>query len=196
MASSVTGRSIRGAVFAILIAVLAYLALLTAAPNTMLAPLSNSTRLLPRLQQQLRYLSPTTSFLQKPFVASSPLPSSPHTFSSTTAARMPFDKTSFSEAVKHRRTIYGLNKNPPIDDKRIEEILRQAIKDVPSSFNSQSARLVVLVKDEHDKFWDILTTILKVHVPEDKWEHTASRMKMFADAYGTVRSTQYTPTHL
>jgi len=101
---------------------------------------------------------------------------------------MTHDSTSFKDAVKHRRTIYGLNKTIPVDDKKIEEILNLAIKDVPSSFNSQSARLVVLLKDDHDKFWDVVSTILKVHVPEDKWEHTAQRMKMFADAYGTVRS--------
>ena len=104
---------------------------------------------------------------------------------------MTHDKMTLKDAVKHRRTIYTLDKNIPVDDKKIEEILRIAIKDVPSSFNSQSARLVVLVKDQHDKFWDIVTTILKVHVPEDKWEHTAQRMEMFSKAYGTVHSSPH-----
>ncbi|KAK5136717.1 hypothetical protein LTR08_002370 [Meristemomyces frigidus] len=93
---------------------------------------------------------------------------------------------SFTAAAKHRRTIYSLNKKAPIDDKKIEEIARIAIKDVPSSFNSQSARMVVLVKGEHDKFWDIVTEILKVHVPEAKWEHTGQRLKGFKNAYGTI----------
>ncbi|KAK4544683.1 hypothetical protein LTR36_003932 [Oleoguttula mirabilis] len=102
---------------------------------------------------------------------------------------MTHDKTSFKDAVKHRRTIYQLNKTSPVEDKKIEEIARLAIKDVPSSFNSQSTRLVVLLKDEHDKFWDIVKDILKVHVPEDKWEHTGQRIQGFRNAYGTASST-------
>jgi len=68
---------------------------------------------------------------------------------------MGHDKMPLSQAIQHRRTIYALNKDIPIDDKKIEQIAKHAVLHVPSSFNSQSARLVVLVKEEHDKFWDI-----------------------------------------
>ncbi|CAK4031084.1 nitroreductase HBN1 [Lecanosticta acicola] len=95
-------------------------------------------------------------------------------------------KLSFLDAVAHRRTIYGLNKSSTVPDARIKEIVTQTIKDVPSSFNSQSARIVVLVKEDHDKFWQFVTDILKAHVPEAKWEHTKQRMDMFAAAYGTI----------
>lgn len=97
-----------------------------------------------------------------------------------------YDQTSFKDAVKHRRTVYSLQKKSPISDDRIKEIVTQAIKHVPSSFNSQSARLVVLVKEEHDKFWQVVSDVLKAHVPEDKWEHTKQRMDMFSGAYGTI----------
>ncbi|KAK4950771.1 putative nitroreductase [Elasticomyces elasticus] len=99
---------------------------------------------------------------------------------------MSFDKTSFKDAVVNRRSIYQLNKNSPIDDKRIEEIFRVAIKNVPSSFNSQSARIVVLLKEDHDAFWDIVGDILKNIVPEDKWESTNGRIQGFRKAYGTA----------
>ncbi|KAL9531738.1 putative nitroreductase [Sphaerulina musiva] len=95
-------------------------------------------------------------------------------------------KLTFSEAVKHRRTIYQLTKQSTISDDRIKEIATQAIKDVPSSFNSQSARLVVLVKEKHDEFWGIVENILKAVVPSEQWEHTASRLKGFQNAYGTI----------
>ena len=181
--------SLGASLLALLAALLAaYLAFLVAAPNNMsAAPLQLLTsKLLPRAH---RLFSPAASVLRLPFATASPSSIASRSFTSTTPAafNMTHDQTTFKDAVKHRRTIYGLNKTSPIDDKKIEEILNLAIKEVPSSFNSQSARLVVLLKDEHDKFWDIVSTILKVHVPEDKWEHTASRMKMFADAYGTVR---------
>ncbi|EME83942.1 uncharacterized protein MYCFIDRAFT_210737 [Pseudocercospora fijiensis CIRAD86] len=97
-----------------------------------------------------------------------------------------YDSLTFKDAIKNRRTIYSLTKKSSISDDRIKEIVTQAIHDVPSSFNSQSARLVVLLKEEHDKFWDVVTTILKAHVPEDKWEHTGQRMEMFQGAYGTI----------
>ena len=94
--------------------------------------------------------------------------------------------TNFLEAVANRRSIYTLNKTSPIPDARIEEILTQLVKDVPSSFNSQSARLVLLLKDEHDKFWDIVRDVLKAIVPEAAWEPTGSRIAGFRAGYGTV----------
>ncbi|GAB7331414.1 hypothetical protein MBLNU13_g02836t1 [Cladosporium sp. NU13] len=94
--------------------------------------------------------------------------------------------TSFLEAVANRRSIYALNKNSPVSDARIEEIVTQIVKDVPSSFNSQSARLVLLLKDEHDKFWDIVRDVLKAIVPEAQWEHTGNRIAGFRAGYGTI----------
>ena len=189
-----------GLLAALSIILLAYLALQVplfadkmAATAPLLAPLS---RLLPRASSTFKstrtFPSAATTSLNRlsPSISQFHLSTS-RLFNSTTSANMPsgYDKTPFSEAVKHRRTIYQLNKKAPIDDKRIEEICRQAIKDVPSSFNSQSARLVVLLKDDHDKFWDIVKDILKVHVPEDKWEHTGQRIQGFRNGYGTVSRT-------
>lgn len=93
---------------------------------------------------------------------------------------------SFLDATTNRRSIYALNKNSPISDARIEEIVTHLVKNVPSSFNSQSARLVLLLKNEHDKFWDIVRDILKAIVPEDKWESTGNRIAGFRAGYGTV----------
>lgn len=97
--------------------------------------------------------------------------------------------TSFLDAVANRRSIYALNKTSPISDDRIEEIVTQLVKNVPSSFNSQSARLVLLLKDEHDKFWDVVRDVLKAIVPESAWEHTGARIEGFRAGYGTVSTT-------
>jgi uncharacterized protein len=101
------------------------------------------------------------------------------------------DKLSFAEAIQTRRSIYQLTKASTISDSRIQEILKTVVENVPSSFNSQSARVVALLKDEHQKFWDIVENILKGIVPEDSWEHTAGRLKGFKNAYGTVRCPTY-----
>ena len=62
---------------------------------------------------------------------------------------------SFQNAVETRRTIYSLEKEISISDKEVESIIEHAIKHVPSSFNSQSTRIVLLLNDKHDAFWDI-----------------------------------------
>ena len=113
---------------------------------------------------------------------------SPQQSSFSSTAKMTHDTMTLKDSIKNRRTIYKLIKKSTISDDQIKDILTTAIKDVPSSFNSQSARLVVLVKEEHDKFWQIVEDILRVHVPADKWEHTGNRIAMFKNAYGTVRS--------
>ena len=45
----------------------------------------------------------------------------------------------FLEAVQKRRSIYSLEKSSPISDERIEELLKEAVKNLPSSFNMQSS---------------------------------------------------------
>ncbi|KAF2454165.1 nitroreductase family protein [Lineolata rhizophorae] len=93
----------------------------------------------------------------------------------------------FLEAVRNRRTYYGLDKNLPISDERVVEIVNEAIKHVPSSFNSQSARCVVLLKDEHDAFWDITKELLKPMVEDpEKWKGTEARINGFRAGYGSI----------
>lgn len=95
---------------------------------------------------------------------------------------------SYKNAVLNRRTIYQLTNKSTIPDSRIQEIAEAAVKHVPSSFNSQSTRLVVLLRDEHVKFWTIVEDILKTIVPADSWEHTAQRINGFKGGYGSVSS--------
>ena len=68
---------------------------------------------------------------------------------------------SFLDAVRNRRSIYTLSDEKIVPEERIEEILREAILHVPSSFNSQSTRMIVLFGEHHKKLWDITLEILK-----------------------------------
>ena len=52
---------------------------------------------------------------------------------------------SFKEAIQHRRTHYGIGNNSPISDNEIHEIIKTAVTHVPSAFNSQSTRIVLLL---------------------------------------------------
>ncbi|KAK3063891.1 hypothetical protein LTS18_011931 [Coniosporium uncinatum] len=128
--------------------------------------------------QTSRVLStPTASSHISPFTTTSPL----YTASANMASKM-----SFMDAIKARRTYYQLNKEVPIDDSRIEEIVKHAVLHVPSSFNSQSSRLVVLLKKEHDQFWDFTLEILKLLTPADKFDGTKQRINGFKAGYGTI----------
>lgn len=58
----------------------------------------------------------------------------------------------FSEAIESRRTIYNLEKSISISDEELEEIISHAVKHVPSAFNSQSTRIVLLLNDKMKSF--------------------------------------------
>jgi len=92
----------------------------------------------------------------------------------------------FMDAVKERRTYYALNKNAPISDDRIEELVKETVLNVPSSFNSQSARLVVLLKDEHDRFWEMVKEVLRPQVPAEQFANTEKKLDGFKAGYGSI----------
>ncbi|KAJ4414395.1 type II nitroreductase [Gnomoniopsis sp. IMI 355080] len=85
-----------------------------------------------------------------------------------------------------RRSYYPLSKDLTITPARVQEIVKELLNQVPSSFNSQSNRVVVLFGADHEKLWDITTEILKAIVPADQFESTANKMAMFKGAAGTV----------
>jgi len=94
---------------------------------------------------------------------------------------------SFWDVVKERRTYYALNKEAPISDDRVIALVRETILHIPSSFNSQSTRLVVLLKADHDKFWEMVKEVLKPLVPAEVFPTTEKKINGFKAGYGTVR---------
>ncbi|KIW19331.1 hypothetical protein PV08_03625 [Exophiala spinifera] len=95
--------------------------------------------------------------------------------------------STFLDAVKARRTIYQLSSESTIPDSRIKEIVEQAVLHVPSSFNSQSTRVVVLLGPEHKKLWaDIVKPAVKAVAPAEAWPASEQRLSGFEAGYGTV----------
>lgn len=92
----------------------------------------------------------------------------------------------FMTAIKDRRSIYVISKTPIISDERIQELVEDAVKHTPSAFNSQSARVIVLLGEEHDKLWNITEAVLKKVVPAENFASTAEKMTGFRNGYGTV----------
>ncbi|KAK0739698.1 Nitroreductase-like protein [Apiosordaria backusii] len=105
---------------------------------------------------------------------------------SSTATAPTAGADGFLSYIKARRTIYTLNKELPISTTRVQDIVKEALQHVPSSFNSQSNRVLALFGAEHDKFWDLTTDILKGIVPEEQFASTAARLAGFRAGAGTV----------
>lgn len=93
----------------------------------------------------------------------------------------------FLEVLKNRRSIYALSDEMTVSDDKIMEIVKNAVKYTPTSFNNQSPRAVVLFGENHKKLWNIVMETLRKIVPADKFEPTEQKItNCFAAGYGTV----------
>ena len=109
---------------------------------------------------------------------------------STTSHATDAGSTSFRDALRARRTYYALNKTLPVAQDRIADIVEDAVQAVPSAFNSQTNRAVVLLGAEHSRLWDVVVAdVLRTHVDAEQWEATSRKLAGFAAAAGTVRRT-------
>lgn len=114
------------------------------------------------------------------------IPSSQQRLFTTTSSKMSSGSTQFLEILKQRRTIYALKAESTISDKKIQEIVSEALLHVPSSFNTQTTRIVILLKDEHTKLWDIAKETLKGILPAERYKVTEKRLSGFQNAYGSI----------
>jgi len=92
----------------------------------------------------------------------------------------------FQEAVLNRRTNYALNDDVSIDPERIVGMVESLTQSVPSAFNMQSSRVVILLGEQHAKLWNIVKKALRKVVPAETFILTEEKVDGFAKAYGTV----------
>ncbi|MCL2009649.1 MAG: nitroreductase family protein [Synergistaceae bacterium] len=93
---------------------------------------------------------------------------------------------SFREALKNRRSFYDIENRSPVSDALIEEIIDFALEHMPSAFNSQTTRLVLLLGEHHKKLWNIVMETLREMIPADKFAATEKKVGSFAAGYGTI----------
>ncbi|WP_160679083.1 nitroreductase family protein [Clostridium sp. C8-1-8] len=92
----------------------------------------------------------------------------------------------FFDAIESRRSFYGISKEAVVSDQKIKEVIEKAVKYVPSAFNSQSARVILLLGAQHDRLWEITKDALRKIVPEDQFSSTEDKINSFKNGYGTV----------
>ena len=96
-------------------------------------------------------------------------------------------KRTFAEALEHRRTYYSISSDSPVQDEEVVHIIRTAVKYVPSAFNSQTTRVVLLLDEEHRKLWDIVKETLKNRISSEAFAKTEEKIDgCFACGHGTI----------
>lgn len=96
----------------------------------------------------------------------------------------------YLEAVKYRRTVYGITDSISVSDYRIIEIVNQVIQSLPSSWSMQSTRILVTLGKKHKRFWGAVMDAAKPFIlgqkGEEDWQRNEERFRSFRNAYGTV----------
>lgn len=90
------------------------------------------------------------------------------------------------DSFENRRTIYALNDTLPVDNQAVIDTIEHAILHTPSSFNSQTTRIVLLFGNEHKRLWDIAEKNLRQIVGNGDFSATEQKMNSFRAAAGTV----------
>ena len=78
--------------------------------------------------------------------------------------------TNFTDLQTKRRSIYGLGKDVELSNQELIDTIQEAVFNTPTAFNSQTSRVVILLDEESDAFWN----------------GTKERLKGFAQAKGTI----------
>ncbi|EPO5264598.1 nitroreductase family protein [Providencia rettgeri] len=92
----------------------------------------------------------------------------------------------FIEMIKNRRTIYNLGDALPISEEHVTKLIKEAVKHSPSSFNSQTSRVVILFGAEHKKLWNMTKEALRKIVPEQAFAATEQKIDSFAAGAGSI----------
>ena len=96
-------------------------------------------------------------------------------------------KRFFIDAIRHRRSYYHLDSTPTTSDDALVALIDELLETMPTPFNSQSTRLVLLLRGQHLAFWDIVEATLKAKVPEAQFPVTQQKLhRSFRGGYGTI----------
>ena len=62
--------------------------------------------------------------------------------------------STFVEMIQNRRSVYGLNKDLPVFPDKIIDLVRNCVRYVPDAFDMKSQRVIILMGEKHDAFWN------------------------------------------
>ncbi|XAO26521.1 hypothetical protein I312_105358 [Cryptococcus bacillisporus CA1280] len=95
----------------------------------------------------------------------------------------------FFEAVTARRSYYNLTNKSTLSNAQLQEIVEKSVKYVPTSFNGQQSRAVLVAGSKHNELWDKITETHLRTLKGDKGqeEFWANKIRdQYRAGYGTV----------
>lgn len=93
----------------------------------------------------------------------------------------------FKESLSHRRSYYALGSEMFTSRQELEEMIAFALKNVPSAFNSQSTRIVLLLEKAHHTFWSMVKKTIKEQIPAESYCRSEKKINQsFDSGYGTI----------
>ena len=92
----------------------------------------------------------------------------------------------FLNAVRRRRSQYAIASELPLPREDVTALIQEAVRQAPSSFNSQSSRAVILYDEQSRRFWDIVKDVLRTIVPAEAFAATEQKIDGFDAGAGTV----------
>lgn len=95
--------------------------------------------------------------------------------------------TPLLQAFDHRRSCYSLTNKSLIPHKELKQLVQDCLNVVPSAFNTQTTRLVILVGQHHAKLWEIVGDALSNKIGAERYAAgTEAKIKAFGNAHGTI----------
>lgn len=83
------------------------------------------------------------------------------------------------ESLRKRHSAYDLRKESSLSDAAVVALVKEAMLLTPSSMNAQSQRVVILLGENSDKFWDLTRDALREIAPEAGFEKTVLKLENF-----------------
>ncbi|MCF2561272.1 nitroreductase family protein [Bifidobacterium boum] len=95
--------------------------------------------------------------------------------------------STFISAISARRSQYALTDAAALSDSEIVDLIRSVAGEVPSAFNAQPQRAVVLFGEDHHRLWAIVHDALRAVVKDDTaFAATEQKIAGFDAAHGTI----------
>lgn len=94
---------------------------------------------------------------------------------------------SFIDAITKRRSYYHLSDSKIVNDNTIIALVDKLLLTMPTPFNVQSTRIVLLFDEQHRELWNILISIFRNMLSPERFEQSCRKIESaFMSGCGTI----------
>ena len=86
---------------------------------------------------------------------------------------------SIIKSLTKRRTYYAIDKQLPVEEKQVIELIKKTTELVPDAFDMKSSRVVVALGEKQNQLWDTIYDVFEGKVAKEKIE-------LFRSGAGTI----------